>query len=157
MVVAEEPYIYGKSNDAFVHLRRFGKTNSLSHQPTAPRPQRQMLPLNLLSVLLGHHQHIRSKPLKVRIVAIRVHRANIQRCQSCLQSVEMLMLSSAKPIRNHLASIMIHRPPKPNLMLFIAVKTPHFVHFDADFDVRTTGKILLVHVTQGVFFFLIRQ
>jgi hypothetical protein len=42
-------------------------------------------------------------------------------------------------------------------MSFVAVKTPHFVHFDADFQVRMRFKVFLVHATYLRFFFLIRR
>jgi hypothetical protein len=56
----------------------------------------------------------------------------------------MVMLSRAEPIRHHCAGLVISRPPKPNLMLFISVKTPHFVHFDAYLHGGVALKILLV-------------
>jgi hypothetical protein len=48
----------------------------------------------------------------------------------------------------------VNRPPEPNLMVFVVIKSPHFVHFNTDFAARMGVKISLIHMTyEGFFFF----
>jgi len=44
----------------------------------------------------------------------------------------MIVFSRAEPERDHFTRVVVYRPPKPNLMSFVVIKAPHFVHFDPD-------------------------
>jgi len=67
------------------------------------------------------------------------------------------MLSCAKPICNHLARVVIYCPPKPELMLFVSVKTPHLIHFNPCFTAFAMLDIHFIDMTEVISFFLIPQ
>jgi hypothetical protein len=63
------------------------------------------------------------------------------------------MFPRTKPERHHFARVVVNRPPKPNLMVFIVIKAPHFIHFDTDFAARMDSEVFLVYATYEVFLF----
>jgi hypothetical protein len=62
------------------------------------------------------------------------------------------MLPRPKPKRYSLTGFMINGLPQPDLMLFIPVKTPHFIHFNAGCDVFMSFKVRPVYIRYLLFF-----
>jgi hypothetical protein len=65
------------------------------------------------------------------------------------------VLPRSKPKSNNFAAPVANRPQKPDLMLFITVKAPHFIRFDADRDIFTGFEIIPVRILCFILFFLI--
>ena len=66
----------------------------------------------------------------------------------------MSVFSCAEPERDHFARVVVYRPPKPNLMPFIVITPPHFVHFDPDGTGRTGLEVFHVHLAyEGILVF----
>jgi hypothetical protein len=63
------------------------------------------------------------------------------------------MLPRPEPESGNFAVPAVCRPPQPYPVLFITVKAPHFIRFDADGDVFTGFKIIPVHLFYHVLFF----
>jgi hypothetical protein len=41
---------------------------------------------------------------------------------------------------------MVNSPPQPELVLFIMIKTPHFVHLYTNFDIFMGFKMVFVYI-----------
>jgi len=63
------------------------------------------------------------------------------------------MFPRAKPERHNLARVMVYRPPKPYLMAFVVIKTPHFVYFNPYCACRMGLEVFLVHSAYEVLLF----
>jgi hypothetical protein len=105
-----------------------------------------MFPFNLLRVFLRNNQNPRRKTLIIRIVAIGIDISDIKWFKQFQQFVKILMFPRPEPKSNDFTALMVNSPSQPDLMLFIVIKAPHFVRFNADSDVFMGFKILFVHI-----------
>src|SRR5215471_794300 len=124
-------------NNNIVQLDAFRKANGLAHETFEACAKGQMLPLDLLGVVLAWVMLFGTELTRVRAPMIGVITGD---SKGLLQLHKHLILASAKHVRQHCACAMIDGVPQPPLLLLLPHKAPHFIDFgvlyatDHDFD-----------------------
>jgi hypothetical protein len=64
------------------------------------------------------------------------------------------MLPRPEPKRDGFSGLVVNGPPQSDLVLFVLIKAPHFVHFSANGAVFAGFKVLFVYIFYLVLFSL---
>jgi len=111
-----------------VHLDRFREADRLADSPFDPRAQRQMLPLDLLSVPFARAVHFSVQMPRVRAPMIGIKTGEPEGLQQCFALQKDGIFAASKDIRSDHTRVMINRMPQPAWGAFVADKRPHLIH-----------------------------
>src|SRR5215510_5899804 len=107
-----------------------------------------MLPLDFLRVALARIVLFRIKMPGVCAPLIGMIARDPKRLQQGFQLQKDLVFAAAKDIRQDGSSAVIDGMPEPSLLLFLADKTPHFVHLGFTNALNMHSNVVWVDSTQ---------
>src|SRR5215470_3404558 len=107
-----------------------------------------MLPLDFLRVALARIVLVRIKMTCVCAPMIGMIARAPKRLQQRFQLQKHLVFAAAKDIRQDGSGAMINGVPEPSLLLFLADKTPHFVHLGFASALNVHSNVVWIGRTQ---------
>src|SRR4029450_1607480 len=107
-----------------------------------------MLPLDFLRVVLARIVLFRIEMTCVCAPMIGMIARDPKRLQQCFQLQKYLVFAAAKDIRQDGSHAVINGIPAPSLLLFLADKTPHFVHLGFASTLNVYSNVVWIDRTQ---------